>query len=163
MKSQRRASMTALLLALHSSLVHCMAQPKALVMEDYGGDDALHRDMYGAAARRNLASLSLRQDPSLSLAQQRRLLEYVVPMVEARHVCNPLRSCRRTRSICELEVPYRVILCKSDGQGHLSVVRSEIRSLCFIFSWVCCPFPPISLHPYPRFPTPPDRHCIPLL
>ena len=44
MKSLHRVSMTAQLFALHDILVLCMAQCKALVMED-----ALRRNKYGAA------------------------------------------------------------------------------------------------------------------
>ena len=98
MESQCRASMTAQLNALHSISVHGMIQGKALVMED-----ALHRNTYGAAARRDLADLTARRDPPLSPREQHELLECVVPMVAARRALNPLHSRRRTRSIYDVE------------------------------------------------------------
>ena len=74
MESQHKRYMAARLFALHNILVCFMAQRKAL-----GQEDAPHRTMYGGAARRDLAYLTLRQAPSLSLVEQHQLLEYVVP------------------------------------------------------------------------------------
>ena len=49
-EARGRAHVAAMLLALHSILINDIAQRKALVLED-----ALHRRMYAAAARRDLA------------------------------------------------------------------------------------------------------------
>ena len=78
-------------------------------------DDALHPNMYGAAARRGLAYLSSPQDPPLPLAEQRQLLEYVVRMVAVGHVFNLLCSRSRACTIYELEERMK---CMHNGGGR---------------------------------------------
>ena len=60
-------------------------------------EEALYRNIYGTAARRELAFLTARQVPPLSRGEHHELLEFVVPVVAARQVFNPLRFKKRTR------------------------------------------------------------------
>ena len=62
-----------------------MAQRRALVMED-----TLHRNIYAAAARPDLAYLMVQQDAHLSQWEQHKLQDYAVSIVAARHGFNPL-------------------------------------------------------------------------
>ena len=84
MEAQCRASMAAGSLAPRSILIGCLAQRKAAVQED-----ALHRRMYGAAARRDVAyiikPIRFIKPVLLSVTEQLQLSEYAVPMVAAQH------------------------------------------------------------------------------
>ena len=124
MEAQGRAHVAAALLALQH-LIKCIAQHKALVLKD-----ALHRRMYSAAARRDLAYLLSRQEALLSAADQTQLSEYAVPMIAARRIFQLLRPHKRMRSIYEMEereavYPHRQGFTPSNGRERGKRPRKE--------------------------------------
>ena len=125
MEARGRAHISTPSPALNSILIECMAQRKALVLED-----VLHRRMYGAAARRALAYLLSRQEATLSAAEQSQLSEDAVPMMAAWHVFQLLRPHKQTRSIYEMEESeavhaHRQGLTPSDGREQGKRPRKE--------------------------------------
>ena len=88
MDARGRAQVASTSHALHNMLLSFTTQRRALILAD-----KLHRRMYGAAARHNLADLLPRQEPPppLSTAEQAQLLEYAVPMMGAQRVSPLLR------------------------------------------------------------------------
>ena len=98
MEPQHRESIAVDLLTLHGILIDIMVHRKALVQEE-----ALHRRMYGAAARRDLARLLSRRQIPLPVTEQLQLLEYAVPILSSQRVFNPHHSRKRMRYVDEME------------------------------------------------------------
>ena len=88
MEARGRAQVASTSHALHNMLLSFTTQCRAMILAD-----KLHRRMYGAGARHNLADLLPRQEPPppLSTAEQAQLLEYAVPMMGAQRVSPLLR------------------------------------------------------------------------
>ena len=124
MEAQGTTTVGARSIALRSILIVGMAQHDALVPED-----PMHRSMYGAATRRDLAYLVSGQKAAVSAAEQLQVSEYAGPMVAAWHGFQLPRPRKRTRSIYEMEEreelhAQRQEFIPSDGRGrgkHLKV------------------------------------------
>ena len=104
-EAQYRSLIQTAAFAQHSILVDCLRQRNAMVCEE-----AIHRLMYGAMARRDIAYLCTQALPlPLTDEETERLSEYAVPIRPEQLPIFQHRSFKRSRRMYELDADEGVI------------------------------------------------------